>query len=85
MLNPLKLKTVIILRFPILSGDHGAQSGVGLGTHGVMNKQMVVHWCHHPLPPSPTEPEVSVHLPRLTLQERDLAPAAGLELSKRKV
>lgn len=42
-----------------------------------MNKQMAVHWCHHPLPHSPTEPEGCVCLPGLILLEGDLDPAAA--------
>lgn len=34
ILNPIDLKTIIIHRFPVLSGNHGAQSGVALDSWG---------------------------------------------------
>lgn len=34
ILNPLDLKAIIIHRFPVLSGNHGAQSGVALDSWG---------------------------------------------------
>lgn len=51
----------------------------GIGTHGVMNKQMAVHWCHHPLPHGPTEPYrcVCVCLHGLSLLEGDFDQAAA--------
>lgn len=48
--------------FPVFPGNRGAQSamafvGVGVWNHGVMNKQMAVHRCHHPWLHNPLESE----------------------------
>lgn len=70
--NPINLRTITIHRFPVLPGYHGAilsVAGGGWGCQGVMNKQMAVHWCHHPLPHSPPESEGCVHLPGLVFWE----------------
>lgn len=70
--NPINLRTITIHRFLVLPGYHGAilsVAGGGWGCHGVMNKQMAVHWCHHPLPHSPSASEGCVHLPELVFWE----------------